>query len=1087
MPRQSNINQPDSIMRARSQRFACQVGFALLFAGLGLRPAMADDIDLYAKIQAATGKPNVLIVMDSSASWDASIPSFQCSSSGVVSSNNQNAEVGALQCALYNAVASIPGTVLEGNLNLGLMLFGKQSNPGGYFRIPTSPGLWLMDQTGVNNFKSAVVSLDRNTDKSNKEQIAETMQEAWAFFKGNGTQGLSGTTYTTSPIVNNCQANFVIYIGGAFSNSNAGTAGSSAFPALVSAGASNAQQQQIAILPPQSNKAAANWADEWARFMYQGDLTGNQQNIVTYTITVTDGSANNNAQGYIGLTNSMATNGGGGATVVQQGDVAGLTDALLKVFNEVQAVNSAFASVSLPISVNGQGTYLNQVYVGMFRPDQNAAPRWMGNLKQYQLGYDSTNAVVLQDANGQAAISNAKTGFVSPNATSFWTADPPKTFSSSGYGSAISKWPSSGFWQNAPSGKSLGLDAPDGEVVEKGGAGEMLRAQYLTDQSQRRLFTCASAGTCPVGSAMPGFNTTTTGLASDLVNWVRGTDVKAANSSSAAGAEVEAGPGSSVTVRGSIHGDVLHSRPAVVNYPDTNNIVVFYGTNDGVFHAINGNPGKGFVAKDGTVVRPGGELWGFVAPEFFGNLTRVYQNSPQVQYSTTPSGITPTPTPRNYYFDGSTAVYQDLRTGQPNRVYLYLTARRGGRLVYALDVTDPFNPTFLWRITNNEIPELGQTWSQPRVIRVKGYANPVLVMGAGYDPAEDSDPSPGTNSMGRGIIMLDAITGKVVWAALPTCNINSTMMASGGACAAYPDSTTQPGLARAIPSDVAVLDRNGDGYVERVYVGDVGGNLWRADLEVPDSNGNFPPSKWTLGKFARLGGAATSNSARKFLYPPDIVPTATFDAVMAGTGDREHPLYSGNTSPGTAYNVVNRMYMLKDPNTTTPQPQSWAPVTESTLFDATANPYVSTVPGYSTYLGYYVTLGTGEKVVNAPLTVAGYTYFGTNTPTIPSPNACYPLGIARGYSLNFLSGTGQNGNRYVVFDGGGLPPSPVFGMVSIPNADGSSSLQPVLIGGGNQLATGGGNSTSSLGSQKVVIPGIGKRKRTHWYVESDRH
>ncbi len=46
-----------------------------------------------------------------------------------------------------------------------------------------------------------------------------------------------------------------------------------------------------------------------------------------------------------------------------------------------------FASVSLPVSVNTQGTYLNQVFVGMCTPDADAFPRWNGNLKQYKLGF----------------------------------------------------------------------------------------------------------------------------------------------------------------------------------------------------------------------------------------------------------------------------------------------------------------------------------------------------------------------------------------------------------------------------------------------------------------------------------------------------------------------------------------------------------------------------------------------------------------------------------------------------------------------------------------------------------------------------
>ena len=56
------------------------------------------------------------------------------------------------------------------------------------------------------------------------------------------------------------------------------------------------------------------------------------------------------------------------------------SEVMLAVFNEIQAVNSVFAAASLPVSVNARGTYLNQVYMGMFRPDADGHPRWRGNL-----------------------------------------------------------------------------------------------------------------------------------------------------------------------------------------------------------------------------------------------------------------------------------------------------------------------------------------------------------------------------------------------------------------------------------------------------------------------------------------------------------------------------------------------------------------------------------------------------------------------------------------------------------------------------------------------------------------------------------
>ena len=61
----------------------------------------------------------------------------------------------------------------------------------------------------------------------------------------------------------------------------------------------------------------------------------------------------------------------------------------------------------------------------------------------------------------------------------------------------------------------------------------------------------------------------------DLINWVRGED----------NAEDENLNASLQDIRASVHGDVLHSRPAVVNYNrygTDNDTYVFYGSNDGI-------------------------------------------------------------------------------------------------------------------------------------------------------------------------------------------------------------------------------------------------------------------------------------------------------------------------------------------------------------------------------------------------------------------------------------------------------------------------------------------------------------------------
>src|SRR5690606_4908599 len=120
--------------------------------------------------------------------------------------------------------------------------------------------------------------------------------------------------------------------------------------------------------------------------------------------------------------------------------------------------------------------------------------------------------------------------------------------------------------------------------------------------------------------------------------------------------------------------------------------------------------------------------------------------------------------------------------------------------------------------------------------------------------------------------------------------------------------------------------------------GDTGGNVWRIDMNSTDV------TQWSVTRLASLAdtsgltGAADSDRSglRKFQFPPDVVYHEDgYDAVLIGSGDREHPF---DTS------VVNRMYMLKDTGTgTTPVHGTGttsgvdATFVEADLFDATSN------------------------------------------------------------------------------------------------------------------------------------------------------
>src|SRR5262249_3115553 len=133
--------------------------------------------------------------------------------------------------------------------------------------------------------------------------------------------------------------------------------------------------------------------------------------------------------------------------------------------------------------------------------------------------------------------------------------------------------------------------------------------------------------------------------------------------------------------------------------------VVFVGTNDGVLHC--------FAAEDFRVgtrtLRAGEEIWGFVPPALLSRLESATA-SHQVLLDGTPvvhdvfyrrlPGSLPTSDP------ASSASY---------RTVLVMGLRGGGNAYFALDITNPLVPDFLWQFTDRY---MGSTFARPAVGQV---------------------------------------------------------------------------------------------------------------------------------------------------------------------------------------------------------------------------------------------------------------------------------------------------------------------------------------------------------------------------------
>jgi len=112
------------------------------------------------------------------------------------------------------------------------------------------------------------------------------------------------------------------------------------------------------------------------------------------------------------------------------------------------------------------------------------------------------------------------------------------------------------------------------------------------------------------------------------------------------------------------------------------------------------------------------------------------------------------PTNKDYFLDGPIGAYQEGSTA-----IIYVAARRGGNFIYAIDVSDPNNPRFKFKLSTatTGMSNLGQTWSMPKVTKVRdGTTNGkvVLIFGGGYDIAEDSNTH---GTTGRGVYVVDAV------------------------------------------------------------------------------------------------------------------------------------------------------------------------------------------------------------------------------------------------------------------------------------------------------------------------------------------
>jgi hypothetical protein len=406
----------------------------------------------------------------------------------------------------------------------------------------------------------------------------------------------------------------------------------------------------------------------------------------------------------------------------------------------------------------------------------------------------------------------------------------------------------------------------------------------------------------------------------------------------------------------------LHA-PVVVADEESGRTLVLSATQDGLLHA--------FDAQSGV------EQWAWIPQALLPRLPELASDLPAIS--------------RSHGIDGA-LVLHERESGDGHR-WLLFGLGRGGARYYALDLAAPDDPRLIWSFALPD--DAVQARGEPVVTRLaiagsgQSAGNWVVLLPGGYDPRFDAPDAAGTGA-GDVLQIVDAATGRPLWDL-------------GGF-------TTLPSAPRA-------LDLDGDGNLDRAYVVDVTGNLWRIDF----TSGAAVATLATARRIARLG-----TGAHRFFATPDVSVVRTGElsrlAIAVGSGALTRPR---DTS------LADRVYVLYDALTGAAPPEA----TESDLHDAT----IATDALPPDARGWFVRLeahGTGEKVIGPTVTFDHALRFQTYQP-LP-PDAAAPCGppraVVRRYALDLRTALPRNTAAEAAEDEpeeiavSGLPPTLRFGL-----------------------------------------------------------
>ncbi len=964
------------------------------------------------------------------------------------------------------------------DIRYGLAKFYTNSDPeGGYIRVP------------VEDYTPAHASLlESRIDELEGEQwtpLGETLYNVYRYFQsrssGEQALGKDGTTRfpvydlstsgssgsaPPSPLTHDCQLNFVILItDGEPTKDTFESMDFSTFDKQLIGDYNDISFDSADETPPNvffspamdasscggpSSCKVGLYLDDIAKFMQENDFQPtssfpSKQVIDTYTVGfTTSGGANT-------LLEETARAGNG--DFFSSNNPEELAVAISKALADIVVKSKAFTAATVPASRATDG---NNFFSTYFNPS-TSDPFWQGHLKLFE--YNALGEVRDRAGTGQT---QGDCALLDPLAPARCRSG-PLNLSLEGYWDAANEIP------DAAEGSS---NARKLYVSKSGVTAGALPPTFTTTEVSATDLGVTSADI----SSYSGFGNGTSGittaeqLADALVRYARGCEF-------GSGSCVDRGDGQKLW-------DIFHSNPVVVGPPNRGvrsqtyrefvarykqrKRVIYAGSNGGFVHGFNAGEYGTTAVPDGydrETSTAGREEFGFMAYPARENLKLLPLNVPRSTYymdgSATASDVW-------LYPSGSLGPTSSPDSGSVDRWRTVLLGgmREGGRVVWALDVTNPPDfdspngeagtggpdyPGYLWEFPceasacDSWRPYMGQSWSQPVVTRVRAtvgsctdpcpsYDRWVAIFGAGYDPQGDpnlshdsdsqnvddaTDPAvydagsdeTHTSRAGRAIFMIDIQSGQVL-AAKHFDPLGTAGDASDG----------EPEMRYAVAAAPAVFDLDRDGYADVVYVPDLGGNLWKWVLDGPardhinGSQGDTQQADWPFVKIFEAESCSSCSTPhyKSFYFPPTGALVGPNLWIALGSGERNDLDFGQADGPDVPLQTEqkNRFYVFKDVDPfERERPSSDLPYTDassgSDFVDVTTvsdtNPNTCLAGGA---VGFYISGEDGEKFITQSVIFFGAVFTGSYVPPSATASSCDATGSAYVYGFDLFCGEG---------------------------------------------------------------------------------